>query len=247
MKLSRLTREHLGFYVYGLVDPDGREIFYIGKASSNNRAFDHLNAAPSETQKSTRIAEIRARGEEPLVEILRYGLSNEKEAFEVEAALIDAFGLEKLTNLVRGHGIDRGRLTIAEVERLYGSKNVTVTEVPEPVMLFFINKTYYPTIPPHELYDCVRQFWYGVSQKTRQGEKYKIALGVVDGVVISAYTIAGWYPAGTTLSTRDFSGAPNKWEFVGQEIAGHALVGKRLVEEGGDPILATQNGYRYLE
>lgn len=246
MRFSKLTREHLGYYVYGLVDPDGREIFYIGKASSNNRAFDHLKAVPSEAKKSARIAEIRATGEEPLVEVLRYGLSSEKEAFEVEAALIDAFGLEKLTNLVRGHGIDRGRLTIAEVERLYGSKNVDVTEVSEPVMLFFVHKTYYPTMPAHELYDCVRQFWHGVSQKTRELEKYKMALGVVDGVVISAYSIAGWYAAGTTFSTRDYSGAPNRWEFVGQEAPEHALVGKRLVEEDGSPVIATQNGYRYL-
>ena len=43
VKFSTNTTKHLGHYVYALVDPRDDSIFYVGKASGNNRAFDHLN------------------------------------------------------------------------------------------------------------------------------------------------------------------------------------------------------------
>ncbi|SFM11570.1 LEM-3-like GIY-YIG domain-containing protein [Halopseudomonas yangmingensis] len=248
MKFSQQTRLHLRFYVYGLVDPRDQKIFYIGKASANNRAFDHLKAAATESRKSQRISEIRAAGCEPSVEVLRYGLETESAAFDVEAALIDAFGLENLTNSVRGHGVDRGRMPAEVVERLHGAKPVVVTEIDEPCMVFFIKNTYTPTQSEQEIYDSVRQFWYQVSESNRENLSYRIALGVVDGVVIRAYSIAGWFPAGSTFSTRKYeSERRDKWEFVGQKIDGHALVGRLLVGGDGLPIPAVQNGYTYLQ
>lgn len=248
MQFSQQTRRHLRFYVYGLVDPRDQKIFYIGKASANNRAFDHLKAAASESAKSQRISEIRAAGREPLVEVLRYGLDAEAAALEVEAALIDAIGLENLTNAVRGHGIDRGRMSAEVVERLYGARPVVVTEIDDPCMVFFIHNTYTPTQSEQEIYDSVRQFWHQVSESNRVNLSYRVALGVVDGVVIRAYSIAGWFPAGSTLSTRTYEGGkPDKWEFVGQKIDGYTLAGRLLVGEDGLPISAVQKGYTYLQ
>lgn len=246
MKFSKSTKEHLGFYVYGLVDPRYKRIFYVGKASANDRAYDHLKITKSESKKQETINEIRAAKLEPIVEILRYGLESEKVALEVEAAIIDAFGLENLTNVVRGHGIERGRLFAFEVERLHGSKPVLISSVTDPYMLFFINKTYSPTLSDQEIYDSVRQFWYQVSEKTRMGNTHPIALGVVEGVVVRAYSIAGWYPAGATLSSRSFSGVEDKWEFVGQLLSNHPLAGRMLVEDDGKPIAANQQGFGYL-
>ncbi len=246
MKFSKSTKEHLGFYVYGLVDPRYQRIFYVGKASANDRAFNHLKATTSESKKQEIIDEIRAAKLEPIVDILRYGLASEKAALEVEAAIIDAIGLENLTNAVRGHGVVRGRLTATEVERLHGSKPILINSVTDPYILFFIHKTYSPTLSEQELYDSVRQFWHQVSGKTRKEMVYLVALGVVDGVVVRAYLISGWYPAGTTLSSRSFSGAEDKWEFVGQLISNHPLVGRLLVEDDYTPIAANQKGYCYL-
>ncbi|HSH30739.1 MAG TPA: GIY-YIG nuclease family protein [Thiohalobacter sp.] len=78
MKFSKTTKERLQFYVYGLVDPRDRTIFYVGKASANDRAFNHLKATASESEKSKRISEIRAAQLEPQVEVLRYGLESEE-------------------------------------------------------------------------------------------------------------------------------------------------------------------------
>lgn len=246
MKFSQTTKEKLGFYVYGLVDPRDNLIFYVGKASGNDRAFDHLKAAAQESKKQQRILEIRALGGEPIVEILRYGLKSPEGAFEVEAAIIDAIGIENLTNLVRGHGIERGRLLAKEVERLYGSKPVPIDQIAEPCMLFYVQNSYSPTMTEIELYDSVRQYWHQVSESNRRSLAHRVALGVVQGVVVKVYSIAGWYPAGTTLSTRRFLGGDDKWEFVGQAINDHPLTGRLLVNSEGKPIPGSQKGYSYL-
>lgn len=244
---SRATKDSLGYYVYGLVDPRTERIFYVGKASANDRAFNHLVASKAESKKQLWIDDIRSSNHEPIVEILRYGLESEDVAFEVEAAVIDAIGLENLTNVVRGHGIIRGRIHASEIERLHGANPVLISSVKEPCILFFVQNTFSPTLTKLELYDRVRQFWHDISENNRNISNRPVALAVVDGVVVSAYRIAAWFPAGTTLSSRNFSGKEDRWEFVGHPIDNHFLVGRMLVEDDGiTAIKAIQKGYRYL-
>jgi hypothetical protein len=250
LRFSSKTKNQLQHYVYALVDPRDNRIFYVGKASANNRAYDHLNAEFEETAKHLRIQAIRQAGAEPIVEILRYGLETKEACFEIEAAIIDTLGLENLTNKVRGHGVERGRQTAAQVERLYGSEPVDVSDIKESLMLFFVNQSYSPTMSEIEVYDCVRQFWSGVGTARRSRDEsnhlpYPTALGIADGVVVRAYSIAEWFPAGTTLSTRGQVSGDARWEFVGQLLSDHPLVGKRLVRDGSE-VKATQQGYRYI-
>lgn len=233
------------------MDPRDDSIFYVGKASANNRAFDHLRIDKGEEEKHKRIRQIRTDGYEPDVEVLRYGLKSAKASYEVEAAVIDALGLENLTNRVRGHGIDRGRQKASEVERLHGSKAIAIEGIRDPYMLFFINQTYTPTKTEQELYDCTRQFWSRVSTTTRTPSAssgilpYPIALAIVESVVVRAYSMLSWFPAGSTLSSRP-SGAPgNRWEFVGQLLPEHHLVGRRLTK-GSNDLPANQLGYGYI-
>ncbi len=248
MEFSTLTKERLGHYVYALVDPRDRSIFYVGKASSNNRAFDHLKVSKSESKKQNMIEQIRADGiHEPQVEVIRYGLDSEEMAFQIEAAVIDTIGLENLTNEVRGHGIKNGRLLAVEVERIYGSRPIKISEIQEYCMLFFIQNTYSPTMSEQEIYDCTRQFWHGVSEKKRNDLTHPVALAIVDSVVVRVYSIAGWYQAGTTFSSRNAKKQKDKWEFVGNRIEDHPLLGRKLAEEDDETgISAIQKGYSYL-
>lgn len=251
MKFSSATKARLGHYVYALVDPRDETIFYVGKATANNRAFDHLKVKKGESEKLKRIREIKASGHVPGIEILRYGLGSKAESFNVEAAIIDAIGLENLTNEVRGHGIEQGRQPASEVERLYGSKPVAVEKLRERYMLFFINKTYSPTHSEQETYDNTRQFWYKVSAAKREPFQedpnlpYPIGLAVVDSVVVRVYSIVKWFAAGTTFSTRKLNDPKDRWEFVGQLIPNHRLEGRRLTKNE-KPIPANEMGFGYI-
>ena len=251
MRFSAKTKQILGFYVYALVDPRNDRIFYVGKANANNRAFDHLKAKETETAKSRLISEIRQSKLQPRIEVLRYGMSSPVECLNVEAAVIDAIGLENLTNEVRGHGVDYGRLSAESVERLHGSKPVDVESLKEPLMLFFINQTFSPTLTEQELYDATRQFWHEVGVKTRTPQPpngnfaYPTALAVADSVVVAAYSIAAWLPEGSTYSSRPSGRPSGRWEFVGQLIRDHPLLGRRLQRDGRD-YPANQKGFGYV-
>lgn len=255
-KFDAKTQEVLGFYVYALVDPDDESIFYVGKASANNRPFSHLlKPLPGENAKKETIEEIRSRrdGCEPVVHILRHGLESNAMAEEVEAAIIDTIGLENLTNLCRGKGIERGRATAKDLARRLGSLPIDVGTIKEPIMKIFLNQTYSPTMTDQDLYDVTRQFWYAVGKNVRQPDaegmlRYPTAIAIVNSTVVMAYEVQAWFPAGSTMSTRPWQGseADNRWEFVGRPLPGHRLVGKRLVDTKGMDIPAQQQGYGYI-
>jgi hypothetical protein len=214
MKFSTATKGKLKHYVYALVDlqqpkTDPRRIFYVGRGQGD-RCFEQG---------------------EPGVEILRYHLSVE-ESKNVEAAVIDTLGLENLRNEIRGHDVEHGRQTWSEVERRHGGKPARVEDFQEPYMLYFINKSYSPTMDEAAIYDCARQYWPRAREMKKP--RYPKVLAVVGNVVVRAYIVEAWFPAGTTLSTRTISKADGKnlWEFVGRLSKRHPLIGRRLTKVG---------------
>ena len=96
--------EKIGYYVYLLIDPRTKKVFYVGKGKEN-RIFQHVYESGRNTdpgEKIGKIREIHAAGQEVEHIVLRHCLTD-KEAFEVEAAIIDYIDHETLTNQVRGH------------------------------------------------------------------------------------------------------------------------------------------------
>jgi len=261
MSLPKEVQKKLGYYVYALVDPRDDKIFYVGKGT-NNRAFDHLKGKDSKGIKGSKrilIEEIIKSGKAPRIDIIRHGLADEQTAFEVEAAIIDVIGLDKLTNEVNGHHRERGYFPSDSVVRMYGAETVNTLDLPSNVIAFFLNQTYHPKIGRQELYDATRQFWdisLAKVQAIYENDElvYPLALAVVDSVVVAVYQIQQWSIAGGTLSTRISSLDPtprNKKgkelkEFVGQLIEGHELVNVKLID-GEEPLKANQNGFTYLD
>ena len=112
----------VGYYVYRLVDPRDNKTFYVGKGRGN-RLFQHVGEALTSEGRATlkidRIRDIREHGLDVTHFIHRHGLT-EKEAFEVEAALIDAYGLARdalseLTNVVGGRHGYHGVMSVDDV------------------------------------------------------------------------------------------------------------------------------------
>jgi hypothetical protein len=213
VQIADEVAEELKSYVYVYIDPRDGETFYIGKGKGG-RLFSHLDEQ-SESEKVRRIADIRAAGLEPSIDLLRYGLSD-AEAALVEAAAIDLCGRPPLTNIMAGHHAGSfGRITSREVITMLTAKPVIVRE---PALLITINQRYRSHMTPEELYEATRGIWVLGPRR----ERAVLALAVYQGIVREVYRIRVWYPSGTLeYKTRDASGFGDsgRWEFEGDVAA----------------------------
>jgi uncharacterized protein len=188
----------LGYYVYLYVDPRNNQPFYVGKGLGG-RALSHLSEK-AESRKCAAIAELRAEGKAPRIDILAHGLRDEETAFRIEAAVIDLIGLDELTSEVRGaRSLQLGRIPLRELTMYYAAKPV---DVEVPALLIRINRLYRHNMTPQELYEATRGVWKLGPRCT----KARYAFAVFEGLVREVYAIESWHPAATTpYTTRDAS------------------------------------------
>ena len=170
------TIEKLGFYVYGLIDPRSKKLFYVGKGLGN-RIFMHLRDAiqgDSSTLKLDLIREIISQGQKVEHLILRSGLS-EKEALEIEATLIDYGNYFKkaFSNSVSGqHSNQKGIMTSDEIIRKFNAK--PLKELLHPLVIININKKYKRGINSYDIYSATKEAWK-VDQSKIKHLKYALA------------------------------------------------------------------------
>lgn len=200
--------EKLGWYVYLYVDPRDASIFYVGKGKGQ-RVLAHLSD-DAESRKVRTIAALRAVGMEPRLEVLAHALPDEETAFRVEAAVIDALGLERLANEVRGwRSVQAGRLPIEALVAYYAAEPV---EVVDPSLLIRINRLYRHGMSADELYEATRGVW----KLSPRRETARYALAVFEAVVREVYAIEAWHPAGSTpYRFRELMDRKGRWEFTG--------------------------------
>src|SRR5713101_4222116 len=126
-------------YVYRLIDPRNGETFYVGKGRGD-RVFSHIRAQVEGDEldnKLKRIREIRLAGFEVAHVIHRHGM-DDKTAFEVEAALIDAY--PGLTNIVGGAGsTDYGAMHAQEIVSRYSAEPANFDHV--RALLISVNRS----------------------------------------------------------------------------------------------------------
>jgi hypothetical protein len=236
--------------VYLLIDPETNQVFYVGKGIGN-RIFAHINAAianETTSDKLDKIRAIRANGLEVKHIVHRHGLT-EKEAFEVEAALIDYISLSELTNQVQGYNSDdRGRMNVAEVIAKY---QAPVVEISEPVILITVNRFYRRGMSAEELYEITRGKWVIGSRRN----KANYAFAVYKGVIREVYEIERWLPIkveGAELM-RTWIPAhaeeaevkrPNRWQFEGKvaDSLKHYVGGSTENYQ----VIGAQNPIRYV-
>lgn len=173
--------EKLGYYVYAYLDPRDQAVFYVGKGKGN-RAFEHLFDT-SETKKVARIAAIKEAGLLPRIDILVHGLT-EQEALRVEAVCIDLIGLDRLTNLVTGHGAAwGGRQQVEQIIEQYAASPAQVTDTAIGIT---INRTFFYGMTDQALYEATRGTWV-ISRQRAVLARY--ALAVYHGVVKEVFQI----------------------------------------------------------
>jgi hypothetical protein len=187
-KFSQSTIEKLDYYVYFLEDSRDNKIFYIWKWKWN-RVFSHLKWAimwDKENNKIKIINNILSEWLIPNHKIIRHWLT-EKEALEVESALIDFYWINNLTNIVLWHySHDRWLMDINEIFINYESKKIIIED---DLIAININNLYYFWITEFELYEATRKSW---RLNLSRAEWIKYVLSVFKWIVREVYEINNW-------------------------------------------------------
>lgn len=204
--------KQLQYYVYRLIDPRNGQTFYIGKGKGN-RIFAHVNDALKDyiseeyidkdedniSLKIQQIRDIRNSGLEVIHVIQRYGLT-EKEAFEVEAALIDCF--PGITNIQAGHSADRGANNAEVIQR-----NLTLKEFDDfdDFKYCIIKIKDYWLNERGNVYETVRRHW---KVNYSRVSKIPYVIAAMNGVVQDVFEVERWCEA---------EEAPGRYMFDGKQ------------------------------
>jgi len=201
--------DKLGYYVYRLSDPRNGETFYIGKGKGN-RVFAHANGmldgdVDSASDKMKRIFEIKNSGFEVQHLIHRHGL-DEATAFEVEAALIDAF--PSATNIVTGHNADRGVAHASQIVRRY---TALPADIEHPSLEIIVNRTF----NEKDLYHVTRLAW---KISPAKAEKAQYVFAVERGIIVGVFVAHSWHEAHDSIFGRlAWEAGSGRYGFVGEE------------------------------
>lgn len=241
--------EQLQYYVYRLIDPRNGQTFYVGKGKGN-RVFAHaqqqiqISEDPESSDddiglKLKVISEIRNAGLSVNHVIHRHGL-DEKTAFEVEAALIEAF--PGLTNIASGYNnYERGCAHVSELVTQYKAE-----EIPLDWKCIAINVSR-SLAERKDIYDATRCCW-----KIAQWRRDKLGVPVIaytSGIVRAVFDVERWLPATSPefshlRSYMDDESIKGRWGFVAKSDAGETLrnryLGKRLpatARSYGSPLI----------
>lgn len=182
------------YYVYGLIDPRNKQIFYIGKGTGN-RVFEHelesLGSPDSEKLKLKTISDIKAAGLDVQKVIINSNLT-ENEAFAAEASLINIFNYVsnvRLTNIVSGHHSSEA-LSVEEYEKIYGAPELSAEDIKHNILVIKINRLYKRDIDKDVLYDAVRGIWRASKEKVKTID---YVFGVYNSLIVAVYKPTEWF------------------------------------------------------
>ena len=241
-KFDNGVEEKIAFYVYRLIDPRNGQTFYVGKGTGN-RVFQHVQETLKLSENSEednaslkikRIQDIHQAGLEVIYVIHRHGM-DEETAFEVEAALIDAY--EGLTNVQGGHGsADYGPMNAQQLNAIYAAQELAKNEMTQPHCV--IIKIRQATVDSNDgdIYKTVRYAWKISKERIDElnATPDYLVLAVINGIVKGVYTNAKW----KKVTNGDDEG---RYEFDADEAKAEVqsrFIGKRINSEYRRPGMA---------
>ena len=231
--------QKLGCYVYVYTDPRNGKPFYVGQGRGE-RALAHLGereksrlmgdkAFPPikvrDKEKQAIITAIYNAGKVPQIDILRYGLTEDK-AHLVEAVVIDLIDKGNLTNKMSGktgQNIGSGRTPPQELLVTLNAKSV---EVEHKSVLFNLNRDYTYGMSPDALYDVTHCCWRVDRQRANKAE---YAMAIHKGIVRAVYRIKdnSWYPAPNRPGRSGFQGEEAEESIRKKYVGNFVRLGKK--------------------
>ena len=223
-EFSAEVANEIGFYVYRLIDPRNGNTFYIGKGKGN-RVFAHMNGAlafegdeDEASEKIGTIREIHQSGLGVVHVIHRHGLDSDT-AYEVEAALIDAF--PGLSNEMGGRGNrERGVMNAMQIQNIY--KAETIHEITDKCIIIKVQQARidrYEGSFDEAIYETTRSAWKIKMARVQQAE---YVLSALNGVVKAVYCNMQWRNHGERDGRIEFIGEPApeavKAKYIGKII-----------------------------
>jgi uncharacterized protein len=134
---------------------------------------------------------------------------DEDMAFEVEAALLDAY--PEATNISGGRGSDEfGVMHSKQIIERYEAKEA---DFPHNAILITINRS---LTEGKSIYDAVRYAWKIDAKKAQKAE---LVLAVQQGLIVGAFVPERWLEATTMNFPGTVSDRPGRRGFVGHEAA----------------------------
>jgi hypothetical protein len=161
---------------------------------------------------------------------------DEQTAFEVEAALIDAY--PGLTNIAGGTGSnDYGVMHAEEIVTRYAAEPAVFVD---KALLISVNRS----SAERSLYEATRYAWKINPKKARQAD---VILSTLQGLIIGAFVATEWLPATSdNFPLRDE--VPGRYGFIGEEAPDdlrQRYVGKRVPDEYRKPGAANPIKYTW--
>ena len=204
--------EQLKHYVYRLIDPRNGETFYVGKGQGN-QVFSHATGDFTDERgeedatdlKLLRIKEIKAAGLDVSHVIHRHGIDSPRVAYEIEAALIDAY--PGLTNKVKGHSKSFGLRHAEEIIREYKAEPFHVRH---RLLLISINVRF--GYEDFSVYEAVRCAW---KVNKRRAEECELVLARKGRIVVGVFRPEKWIKATHNNFPKELDQDQcGKWGFV---------------------------------
>lgn len=245
----------IGCYVYLLMDPtSNNEVFYVGKGGGtgdgNERVLAHFEDARNSKKSNAKVERINAiwaAHKDVTWAIVRHGMS-EKEALHVEAALIDAFPKNQLTNLVAGHGIrTNGLLWPDDVYSMAAPPVNPISKYP-CVLIFTIHNALQDGKNP---YDATRGSWSRVPEEFRVRDDV-IAIGLKNGISRCVIKINknSWEKnhEDRWIFEGEYFHAEGKHELLNKNFNPVTILAQGYIQRGGYPAVAFEGegNCRYL-
>lgn len=179
----------LGWYVYRLIDPRDGQTFYVGKGRGN-RVFQHTRGEIKEddndilSYKLKLIKQIKNTNLDIIHIIHRHGIKDEETAFQIEAALIDAYA--GLSNIMNGNGSNE--FGVAHVQEIINTYEIETVEIDDKALIISINKS----ALERNIYDAVRFAW---KISLTEAKKAELVLATIQGVIKGVFIVDEWKEA----------------------------------------------------